>query len=276
MSGGKTWGGLILRPIGFARTPFADKVSAPRQPRVASGIRGTLEISPDLVDGLSDLEGFERIWVIFGFHLSEGHTRLKVLPPRSSGKRGVFSTRSPHRPNPIGLSVLRLERIEGSVLHVLDVDLLDDTPIYDIKPYLAYTDAFPGARAGWLDELPSERPGPGPSDEATPADPRPSWEVSFTEEAEEACTFIEKLTGFSLRARAVEVLALGPQPHAYRRIRREGDGLVLAAKEWRARFSVRGRAILVETIRSGYRPSQIFSGDSRLDVHRRFVERFRS
>jgi tRNA-Thr(GGU) m(6)t(6)A37 methyltransferase TsaA len=141
---------LTLQPIGVAHTPFVDRVSAPRQPRIADGVEGTIELfaGHGYEHALEDLEGWDRIWVVFWFHLNEGW-RPKVLPPRSTGKRrGVFSTRSPHRPNPIGISVLRLEGVEGLVLRVKDVDLVDGTPILDIKPYVPYADAFPDASTG--------------------------------------------------------------------------------------------------------------------------------
>src|SRR5262244_267842 len=120
---------LTLVPIGVARTPFTERVAAPRQPYAAPSVPGTIELLPDrhFEDALSDLEGWDYLWVIFWFHLNRGW-RPKVLPPRSEKKRrGVFATRSPHRPNPIGLSVVKLERIEGLRLHVRNVDMVDGT-----------------------------------------------------------------------------------------------------------------------------------------------------
>ena len=121
---------ITLTPIGVVRTPFADRVSAPRQPYAARGARGTIELSPgrDFEHALSDLEGWDRLWVVFAFHLNPpGAWRPKVLPPRSAGKRrGVFSTRSPHRPNPIGLSVVRLDAVRGLSIDVSDVDCWTD------------------------------------------------------------------------------------------------------------------------------------------------------
>jgi tRNA-Thr(GGU) m(6)t(6)A37 methyltransferase TsaA len=130
-------------PIGYVRSPFREKADAPRQATLAD-VTGTIELLPEYVDGLSDLEGFDRIWVLFWFDRAEGW-KPKVLPPRSTEKRGVFATRSPHRPNPIGASAIRLDRIEGNVLHVRDLDILDGTPVIDLKPYIAYADAFPDA-----------------------------------------------------------------------------------------------------------------------------------
>src|ERR1700759_3733925 len=117
---------LTLVPIGVVHSPLHDKQSAPRQPAAARGIEGRIELnaSAELEDGLQDLERWSHIWVLFWFHLNDSWNP-KVLPPRSTLKRGVFATRSPYRPNPIGMSVLRLLKVEGRVLHVADLDLLD-------------------------------------------------------------------------------------------------------------------------------------------------------
>ena len=147
---------MLLQPIGHLRTAFTSKVEAPRQPAAATDIPGVIELLPglNLEHAIEDLAGWERIWVIFWFDRNAGW-RPKVLPPRSTdGRKGVLATRSPHRPNPLGLSALRLERVEGLHLHVRDVDLLDGTPVLDIKPYVPYADAFPQSRAGWIDTIP--------------------------------------------------------------------------------------------------------------------------
>jgi hypothetical protein len=172
----------------------------------------------------------------------------------------VFATRSPHRPNPLGLSAVRLVRIEGLTLHVQDIDMLDGTPVLDLKPYVAYTDAIVDARNGWLD-----------GDAA--ADPIAAFEVHWEEAAAEQAAWVEARTSLPLRARVTSTLALGPEPQPYRRIRRDGEGFVLAVKEWRVQFSVDGRRVRVHEIRSGYRDSQL-SGASRVDAnlsaHREF------
>ena len=261
-----TTGHLTLTPIGELHTGFTERVEAPRQPAASAGNSGTIELLPGrhFEDALADLAGFERIWVLFWFHRNPGW-RPKVLPPRShSGRKGVFATRSPHRPNPLGLSVLRLERIDGLTLHVTDVDLLDGTPVLDLKPYVAYTDAWPAARSGWLE---------APTTGTGAADPLPPWAVTFAEGAAAQAAWIESRTGLPLRARITATLALGPQPHAYRRIRRAGDGWQLAVRDWRVRFKVDGRSIQVTAIGSGYRPAVLTSADDdpALQPHRDFV-----
>jgi tRNA (adenine37-N6)-methyltransferase len=120
-----------------------------------------------------DLAGFERIWLVFMFHRSEGW-KAEVRPPRGGGKRSVLATRSPHRPNSIGLSAVELVGVEAHALRVRGLDLLDGTPILDIKPYVPYADAFPTSRAGWIDEIDAaqgRRSAPGPRrPRSTPAD----------------------------------------------------------------------------------------------------------
>jgi tRNA (adenine37-N6)-methyltransferase len=253
----------FVRPIGFARSPFVEKVEAPRQAVASEGAVGRIEVLPEHEHALEDLEDFERIWVIFLFHqVPPGPSPSKVLPPRSDRKRGVFATRSPHRPNPIGMSAVQLVRVEGLVVHIRELDLIDGTPVLDLKPYVPYADAFPDANAGWLDAKP---------------DPRPSWDVAFTDEAGAQLAWLAaEGLALDLRARIMETLSLGPQPHPYRRIKKADDGtLVLAVKEWRARFSLVERTMTVHAIFSGYRPRELARGtDPKLGVHRAFVARF--
>lgn len=147
---------LPFRPIGILRSPYRERIDAPHQPTVEGGdpAEAVLDLAADLpVEVLQDLDGFDRIWLIFVFHRSEGWAP-RVHPPRGPrAKRGLFATRSPHRPNPIGLSAVELVGIEGRTLRLRGVDLLDGTPVLDIKPYVPYADAFPEARAGWIDEV---------------------------------------------------------------------------------------------------------------------------
>ncbi|MFT3906228.1 MAG: tRNA (N6-threonylcarbamoyladenosine(37)-N6)-methyltransferase TrmO [Steroidobacteraceae bacterium] len=256
---------LSFEPIGHVRSALQTKVDAGRQPGAFAGADGRIELLPgrNFEHALLDLEGWEYIWVIFCFHLNKGW-RPKVLPPRSrSGRKGVFATRSPHRPNPLGLSAVRLERIEGLTLHLRDVDMLDGTPVLDIKPYVAYSDARPEARAGWLD--------PGV------ADPIPDHVIQFDALAARQAEWIEARTALGLRRRIEEALALGPEPHPYRRIRRNGSELQLAVKEWRVQCSVAGRDIHVLRILSGYRAAQLAQADPAAEpyaTHRAFNAEF--
>jgi len=276
---------LCLEPIGYARTSLGTKVEAARQPRAAQGTPGRIELLPGrhFEHAIEDLEGWEFIWVVFWFHLNPSW-RPKVLPPRStSGRKGVFSTRSPHRPNPLGLSAVRLDRIEGLTLHLLDVDLVDGTPVLDIKPYVPYTDAHPRARSGWLEDGASAR---GPAADpahgaaASPADPVAAYDIAFAGTAAEQVAWIETRSGLKLGERIRGTLQLGPEPHPYRRIRPDGDGFRLAIKEWRIRFTVTGRAVQVLAVTSGYRPAQLAHDDAEpaaddpRPLHRDFLRRW--
>ncbi len=170
---------FTFRPIGTVRSPYLKRMDAPHQATVVAGTESgvpaeaTLELDPALPETvLRDLEGFERLWLIFVFHASEGWVPL-VQPPRGPrGKRGVLATRSPHRPNAIGLSCVELVAVEGHTLHLRGVDLLDGTPVLDVKPYVPYADAFPGARAGWIDAVDAAtgaHSAPGPKKSSRPA-----------------------------------------------------------------------------------------------------------
>lgn len=136
--------------IGLIHSPFKQQAGTPIQPVFADGAQGTVQIYPEYEEGLLDLNGFERIWLLYWLDRAPP-ARLRVIPYRDNVERGAFATRSPSRPNPIGLSCVRLLGIEGNTLRVAGVDMLDGTPLWDIKPYVPQFDSFPNAKAGWLD-----------------------------------------------------------------------------------------------------------------------------
>ena len=146
----KTGGKVDFTPIGIIHTPFLKLEGMPIQPSGAVGVKGTVELLPEYADGLKDLDGFSHIILLFLLHRSEGFD-LRVIPFMDSSPRGVFATRAPRRPNPIGLSIVRLSSIEGSILHIEDVDILDSTPLLDIKPYVPDFDPRGDVRTGWLE-----------------------------------------------------------------------------------------------------------------------------
>ncbi len=137
------------RPIGVIHTPHKEPKGTPIQPTGALGIKGTIELNPEYHQGLKDLEGFSHIILLYHFHRAEGYS-LQVKPYMDKDTHGVFATRIPGRPNPIGLSVVRLLDIEGGTLHIQDVDILDGTPLLDIKPYVPAFDHRETDRIGWL------------------------------------------------------------------------------------------------------------------------------
>jgi tRNA-Thr(GGU) m(6)t(6)A37 methyltransferase TsaA len=149
---------ITLRPIGFVRSPFGDTTGIPRGVGAKHTSEGTLELLPELAEGLQDIEGFSHLYVIWCFHRSEGF-ELVSQPPTDDRTHGVFATRSPRRPNPIGLTVVRLLERDGHRLRVRGVDMLDGTPILDIKPYLSSVPPEELCR-GWVAEA-EERSGKG-------------------------------------------------------------------------------------------------------------------
>jgi len=137
-------------PIGIIHSPFGDLEGMPIQPAGASGVKGTVEVLPSFADGLRDLDGFSHVILLYWFHQSHGFD-LRVVPFMDSEPRGVFSTRAPRRPNPLGLSIVRLDAVEANVLHVQDVDILDGTPLLDIKPYVPDFDPGGPVSTGWVE-----------------------------------------------------------------------------------------------------------------------------
>lgn len=252
---------LTLNAIGVVRSPFIERVDAPRQPSAARGVEGSIELfsGHNFEQALEDIQGFNFIWVLFWFHLNSSW-RPKVQPPRSGLRRGVFATRSPYRPNPIGMSAVELVKVEGLTLSLRSLDILDGTPVLDLKPYIPYTDSLPDASSGWLE---------------APSDPQPDHLVQFSPLAQEQLAFLRAQFGLEIAERFVAALKLGPEPQAFRRIRRDGDGYVIAVKDWRARFVAAERTITVLGFQSGHRPQVLATTpDSALDAHRAFVAQF--
>lgn len=140
---------ITYRPIGVIHTPFKEPKGTPIQPTGAKDIEGTIQIDPEYREGLKDLEGFSHIILLYHFHLAEGYS-LQVKPYLDNEVRGMFATRIPGRPNPIGLSIVRLAGVEGCTLHIRDVDIVDGTPLLDIKPYVPAFDLRETDRIGWL------------------------------------------------------------------------------------------------------------------------------
>jgi tRNA (adenine37-N6)-methyltransferase len=250
---------LTLTPIGLVRSPHSERRDAPRQANLEPDTRGRIELFPNrgFENALADIETWSHLWIVFWFHLNSGW-RPMVRPPRGSRRRGVFSTRSPHRPNPIGLSAVALERREGLVLHVKELDLLDGTPVLDIKPYVPYSDCLTMAKDGWLTEDRGE-----------------VFDVGFEMLAEGQLYALGE-RGRELRATLEQTLALGPrQPH-YRRIKKlDGELYQIAVKAWRAHFRCEHGRVSVVRIVSGYRREELqFNDAPELDAHRSLMAIF--
>jgi tRNA-Thr(GGU) m(6)t(6)A37 methyltransferase TsaA len=237
---------LSIKPIGIIHTPYIEKYHAPRQPGVGKEtIEGTITLFPhnNFEQALQDLDGFERIWIVSWFDRN-ADWKPKVLPPRSGRtKRGVFSTRSPHRPNPIGLSLCKLLGITGLNVRVENPDLLDGTPILDIKPYIPYAEAFPDSRTGWLESIQK-------------SDSR--FTVSASKLAKEQARWLETKHDIHFLDHVIDTISRDPFPHSFRRIKKHpGGGYVIGSKSWRVFYSVNNSDVSIERIESGYPPEAL-------------------
>lgn len=234
---------LTLQPIGFLRTRQQVKFQAGHQPSAATEERNELELLPgcDYENALRDLAGFERVWLLWWFHRNEGWRPL-VLPPRGPiQRRGVFATRSPHRPNPLGLTPVPLLGIEGRTLLLGPCDLVDGTPVFDIKPYVPSFDAFPGSRAGWIEEV-----------DAAMSEP-PKFSVIITPTAATQATWLRAQWGIDFIPRLTELLARDPSPHRTRRIRKRGPHRAeIGCGAWLGVFSLADTVVSVLSLKPAY------------------------
>ncbi len=226
-----------IEPIGFFQATEDEKYAVSRQPGVIKGNHGKIILNKNsnFEEALADLDGFDRIFVIYQFSRNKTW-KPKVMPPRGDKKRGVFATRSPHRPNFLGLSCLQLVGIEGLTLSVKNHDLLDGTPIFDIKPYVVYADCFPEAKQGWLEELNDE----------------PLFTLHFEEQALLKKTYLENCN-VSLVENISPRLLTSPFPKKQNRIKLLKDNFYeIAYKTWRLKFTVDNRNVIIHDIYSGY------------------------
>jgi tRNA-Thr(GGU) m(6)t(6)A37 methyltransferase TsaA len=226
---------FTLKVIGFFQGNTTSKHRAPRQPDATLGIDGTIELmkGQDFEQALLDLASFSHIWLIYGFHSAKGWKPM-VLPPRGDKKRGVFATRSPYRPNPIGISVVKLVKISGLKIQVQGTDLLDGTPIYDIKPYIPYADSISDANAGWIDTLNHNE-----------------TEIVLSEEMQ---LLMKDSESAHIIMHAKQILRDSPYPHPYRRIKQVKENIYeVAIKEWRIQYRIikEGNVILDSMSQAG-------------------------
>jgi tRNA (adenine37-N6)-methyltransferase len=142
---------FIYKTIGIIRSPFKTLEGMPIQPSGAKSVAGTVEVESKYEYGLKDLDGFSHIILIYHFHKSEGFS-LRIVPFLDDEPRGLFATRAPKRPNPIGLSIVRLKEVRGNILEIENVDILDRTPLLDIKPFVPDFDVYENAHTGWLEK----------------------------------------------------------------------------------------------------------------------------
>ena len=249
------------------------KYDAPRQGRLFAGHPGRIELNAgqNFEMALRDLDGFERIWVIFQFHENEGWrpTTRPPVPPKGKDRVGTFASRSPYRPNPIGLSCVRLLKIDGLTLYVDEADLLNGTPVLDIKPYIPMADAFPDAKAGWVEEQVGDL-----------------WSVEMSEEFAEQNRWIAERSEFDLESFAQVQLSRGNFSKdvfdsSRRRLTVDESAHtgVLAYRTFRIHFSYdeSARSVLLLRVTSGYSVEDLKPGAEDKygdkDLHRAFNSR---
>jgi tRNA (adenine37-N6)-methyltransferase len=152
----RTGNSITMQVIGIIRSPYVEPSGTPIQPVYGAGVEGMVQLNEPLSPALDDIEGFERIWLIYWMDRT-GPFKPRVLPYRDTAEHGLFATRSPNRPNPIGISVVRFIRREGAKLFIADMDILDGTPLLDIKPYVPEFDCHLNSRAGWFEKAGVDR-----------------------------------------------------------------------------------------------------------------------
>lgn len=234
---------LVVSPIGYVRTAKATKYETPSQPDPRSEEVNWI----DLLAGcqyemaLEDLDGFSHVWLLFWFDRNE-HWRPRVMPPRGPAKRrGVFATRSPHRPNPLGLTSVRLLKVEGLTLSVGPLDLLDGTPILDIKPYLHTVDCHPDSGLGWLEEVVAEEQQP------------PTYQIVMSKDAQTQIDWLRAEWQIDFTQSAFEKLRRDPTPHRTRRILQVEPGLFrIACGAWRMYYHIERENVIICDIAKGF------------------------
>ncbi len=236
---------MNFEPIGIFRGGAARKYEAPRQ-GVFSGNPGRIELAPgrNFETALRDLDGFERIWLVFVFDRNGGGWRPTAHPPVTApgvSRVGVFASRAPYRPNPIGLSCVRLVGVHGRVVEVEEADLLDGTPVLDIKPYIPAADAFPEARAGWVSS-------------------QEVWRVEILPAFAETAAAVLAAGGPDLVATARMQLAGEPFDASRKRIARTGEDTgTMSLRMFRLDFRVdaAARTVALLRVRTGYTAGEL-------------------
>lgn len=248
---------IELEPIGIIKSTYKKKYDAPKQAHLEQAAEAKVVLDPhkNYETALHDLDGFSHIWLIYQFD-QNAHWKPKVLPPRKDRqKRGVFATRSPYRPNPIGISVVKLIKIKGRTLFIADHDLLDGTPILDIKPYLVYADSHPAASLGWLGE-----------------DDSNDFTVIYSAQAEAKLRWLDT-HNIAFKSEIERRLSYDPLPHPYRRITKFETHYQMRYKEWAADYKVYEQTIQVLNIYSGFSTEKI-AALNQPNLHEQFMAVF--
>lgn len=247
---------IILKSIGIIHSDLVYRYETPRQGVLAGGNISFIQLEPQMnfEQAIKHLDGFDRIWIIYLFHLNDTWKPM-VTPPRHTRKKvGVFATRSPHRPNKIGMSCVKLEKIEGLKIFISESDILDGSPVLDIKPYLPYSDSFPDSATGWVKKNIEE-----------------IYEVIFDPLANLQCTWLKEEANINLFNFARLQLEFNPTDLSRKRIsivELTGSNevhFILAYRTWRILYSIieSERKVIVNEIRPGYSEEELISGEDK-------------
>jgi len=258
---------IIINPIGVVHSELARRYETPRQGILAGKNISIIELNPknNFQQALKFLDGFDRIWVLYQFHLNKNWKPL-VSPPRHTRKKvGVFATRAPYRPNHIGMSRVRLEKVDGLKIYISESDILDGSPVIDIKPYLPYSDSFPNVATGWVKK-----------------DFENISEVIFEPKAKKQCIWLKENADINLVSFARLQLEFNPTDSTRKRISKIDNEFVLAYRTWRINYMVNeeDKKVIIKAIRSGYTKEELLDekndkyGDKPL--HILFTKRFKS
>lgn len=258
---------LSLTPIGIFHSSKTKNYQAARQAAAASTLATTdyieLFAESNFEQALEGLENFSHLWVIYIFHQNT-NWKPKISPPRGTSKKvGVFATRSPHRPNPIGISALPLSFIRGRKIYVKNNDLLNNTPILDIKPYLAYADSIPSANEGWLEFDKTKR-----------------FKIVFSDLFKKQISFFNTEFSELLSAFLTQQLEYEPLNKKKKRVKQLPEGTaVISYQTWRVYFSIHEQLIVVQSLHSGYSADEICDANDPYQdkaLHRQFIQTFTS
>ncbi|KAB2846955.1 MAG: tRNA (N6-threonylcarbamoyladenosine(37)-N6)-methyltransferase TrmO [Melioribacteraceae bacterium] len=238
---------IIIKPIGVIRSEFKLRYETPRQGILAGENKSVIELYPkhNFQQALKGLEGFDRIWVLYQFHLNN-NWKPQVNPPRHTRKKiGVFASRAPYRPNQIGMSCVKLEKIYGLKIYISGSDILDGSPVIDIKPYLPYSDSFPDSSTGWvkngLENI---------------------YEIVFEDAAVEHCKWLKENANINLKSFAKLQLEFNPADDSRKRIEiinKDKNSFVLAYRTWRIFYSIieKEKKVIIEKINTGYSKEEL-------------------
>ncbi len=260
---------ILINPIGYIHSEFKYRYETPRQAALCDSGESYIELLPhnNYEQAVINLEGFERIWVIFQFHLNHNWKPM-VTPPRHTRKKvGVFATRAPYRPNQIGMSCVRLINIQGLKITITDSDILDGAPVLDIKPYLPYSDSFPDARTGWVKG----------SDEST------KYIVAFETLSAEKMLWLKSEANINLRSFVKLQLEFSPVDDTRKRIEKtlseSSEEYILSYRTWRIRYIVNidENAVTVMDVYSAYDDQELFTEFDKYEdkaIHLKFKQKF--